>query len=304
VGAIANDLLNGYTLSQAFGRHPDSFDPLFIGMIRIGEAGGLLDEVLKRLAELAAWEMELRAQMNQALQYPLIVLATLSVALALMVTVVLPRFAQMFSSMHQQLPLQTRAILALSRVLVHDGWLLALLAVLGAIAGWRVLQTPGGRRWWDAHLLRLPVVGPLCVQLDMSRVTRTVAVLNASGLPMLDTLTLAAGSVKNTHIQGGLASVLEQVRGGQKLATAMKAAGLFPPVVVQMVATGEETGRMDELLSSVSDYYDQQAAYLLRKLITYVEPALLLIVGLGVLAMASAVLVPMWDMVNIFKAGR
>jgi len=298
---IAQDLLNGSTLSQAFARYPHSFDPIFLGMIKIGEAGGLLDEMLKRLAQLFEWELELKAKITQALQYPLIVLSTLVVALSIMVAFVLPRFAQFFGSLHIPLPFQTQLILAVSRLLTTYGWLIGLGLLGGAVAFWRYVRTERGRLWWHKWLLRLPILGPLFMQLGMSRFARTVSVLSASGVPMLETLALAGESVNNRYIQHGLGNVHDRVKGGEALAKALSQDSLFPPIVIQMVATGEETGRMDELLQSVSDYYDQQATYLLRKLITYVEPALLIIVGCGVLLMATAVLVPMWDLVKLFK---
>jgi MSHA biogenesis protein MshG len=301
VRLISQDLLQGHTLSQAFARRPESFDQTFVGMIQVGEAGGLLEEILKRLAELFEWEQELRSKVKQALQYPAIVLLTLAVALSIMLTFVLPRFAQFFGTLKVQLPLQTRLVLAASKLLLTYGWVLGVGLVVGAVVFWRYIRTEPGRLWWHKTLLRLPILGPLFLQLGMSRFTRTTSALSASGMPILETLALAGESVNNRYIQQGLEKVRDRVKGGEALASALKTDGLFPPVVVQMVATGEETGQMDELLRSVSDYYDQQATYLLRKLITYVEPALLIIVGLGVLLMASSVLVPMWDLVKVLK---
>ena len=299
--AISQDLLNGCTLSQAFARYPHSFDPIFIGLIKIGEAGGLLDEVLKRLADLCAGELELRSTIRQALQYPAIVLLTLAGALSIMVAFVLPRFAQLFGSFHLKLPIQTRIVLALSALLIHYGWLLAL-GLLGGIAAlWAYIRTDPGRLWWDRTLLRLPVLGPVILQLGMSRMARAVSALSGSGVPMLETLALAAQSVNNRYIQEGLGRVVDRVKGGEALASALKAEHLFPAIVIQMVATGEEAGHLDELMRHVSDYYDQQVTYLLKKLLTYVEPALLILMGVGVLIMASSVLVPMWDLVKVFK---
>ncbi len=299
--AISQDLLNGYTLSQAFARYPHSFDPMFIGLIKIGEAGGLLDAVLTRLADLCAWELELRSTIRQALQYPAIVLLTLAGALSIMVAFVLPRFEQLFSSFHTKLPIQTRVILALSHVMTHYGWLAGGAVVIGALAVWGYRRTERGRVWWDHALLRLPVLGPVVLQLGMSRMARAVSALSGSGVPMLETLALAGQSVNNRYIQEGLGGVVDRVKGGEALASALKSEHLFPAIVIQMVATGEEAGHLDELMRHVSDYYDQQVTYLLKKLLTYVEPALLILMGLGVLVMASAVLVPMWDLVKLFK---
>lgn len=298
---LRQDLLEGRTLSQALARHPRAFTPIYLGMTRIGESGGVLSDVLDQLTRLLEWEIELRQQIRSALQYPCIVLATLGLALTIMAVFVLPQFAAMFASFRIALPLQTRLLIGLSHAVSRYGWLMAL-AAFGAAAGavaW--VRSPRGRLLWDAAQLRLPIVGPLILQLAMSRIARVLAALNHSGVPILETLELAAGSVNNRLLQARLAAVAERVRSGEPLAAAMRAEPVFPAIVVQMVATGEETGKLDELLASVSAYFDHQVAHALKRLITYIEPILLLIVGAGILLLATAVFVPMWDLVKIFK---
>ena len=298
---VHHDLLEGRTFSQALARHPGVFSPVFLGLIRVGESGGLLDETLHQLAQLFEWELDLRNRLREALQYPIVVLLTLSVALTVVVTFVLPRFATMFRSFKIQLPLQTRLLIWFSSLLSHYGWLIALLLLAGALAWWAYLRTESGRLRWHTWKIRLPVLGPVFLELAMSRFARVTAALNHTGVPILETLALASQSVNNKRVQATLERVRAKVRGGSSLATAMRAEPLFPAVVVQMVATGEETGRLDELLRSISDYYDQQVSYTIKRLITLLEPLLLIVVGLGVLLMATAVFVPMWDLVKIFK---
>ena len=303
LGRLVQELLNGATLSQAFARHPRAFDALFVGFIRVGEAGGLLEEALRQLAGLCEWELDLRARLRQALQYPAIVLATLSGAVGIMVAFVLPRFAQFFSSLNIQLPLQTRLVLGISRLLSRQGWLVALL-LAAAVGGWlRFTHTSKGRLAWHRRLLRLPAIGSLALEMAMARFAHVLAALSASGVPMLETLALARESMNNTYIQQRIEAARERVKAGESLAAALKATDVVPPVVLQMVSTGQESGHLEELLRSVADYYDQQAAYRLKRLILYIEPALLLLVGGGVLLMAMAVLVPMWDLVKVLKQG-
>jgi MSHA biogenesis protein MshG len=303
VHALLADLAEGHTFWQALARHPETFDAAMISMARVGETGGQLAETLTRLTAFYEWELELGAKLRQAMQYPLIVVGILIVAVASMMVFVLPRFSAFFASLRIELPLATRLIMAVSQATARYGWL-AVLGLIGAgLAVWRLVRTPRGRLLWDRWLLRLPILGPILLQLAMARLSRTVAALTASGVPILETLALAGASVNNEDIQQRLSGVSERVRDGAALSDALEADGLFPPMVVQMVATGEQTGKLDELLAHVGEYYDQQVAYIVRGLLTTVEPILLIVVGAGVLLMAVAVLVPMWDLVKLLKQG-
>lgn len=298
---VHQDLLEGRTFSQALAQHPRVFGPVYLGLIRVGETGGLLDDTLRQLAQLLEWEMELRNRLRDALQYPMIVLTTLSIALTVIAVFVLPRFAQMFESFHIPLPIQTRLLIGLSHLISHWGWLMALLALVGVWAWWQYLRTETGLLRWHTWKLRLPLLGQVFLQISMSRFARVTAAMTASGVPILETLALAGEIVNNRYVSSRLRIVRNRVKGGGSLAGAMKSERVFPSIVTQMVTTGEETGRLDELLRSVSDYYDQQVAYSLKRLITLIEPLLIVFVGLGVLLMATAVFVPMWDMVKMFK---
>lgn len=299
--AMQQDLLEGRTLSQAMSRYPDAFGAVEVTLIRVGETGGLLTEVLQELCRLLEWELDVRSQLGSALLYPLIVFLTLSGALAVLAVFVLPQFSRLFLSFHISLPLATRLLVGLGQFLAGYGWLVALAAASAVAGWWAFLRTPSGRLQWHEHKIRLPVLGPVFLQMAMSRASRVIAALNRSGVPILETLTLAGDSVTNAYIRSRLDAVRTRVQGGEPLAAAMQQEPVFPAVVVQMVRSGEESGRLDELLHSVSEYYDQQVAYTLKRLITLIEPALLLVVGCGVLVMAVAVYLPMWDLVQIFK---
>ena len=298
---VHEDLLEGQPLSQALARHPKAFNPVYVGLIRVGESGGLLSEVLLQLAELLEWEIDVRERIKQALQYPLIVLLVLCGAMGVMAVFVLPRFASLFQSFRIPLPWQTRLLIIISGLLRRYWWFMGL-ALFGAIGGWwAYLRTDGGRLRWHTWKLRLPILGPVFAKLAMSRFARVTAALAGSGVPILETLTLAGESVNNRYLRAKLEVVRQRVRGGGSLANAMKAEPAFPAIVTQMFATGEETGRLDELLRSVSAFYDQQVAYSVKRLITSLEPLLLVVVSLGVLIVATAVFVPMWDLVKVFK---
>ncbi len=298
---VRQDLLAGKAFSQALQRHPGVFGPVFIGLIRVGEAGGLLEEVLRQLAQLLEWEIELRNRIRAALQYPVVVLGVLTLAVTIVLVFVVPRFENLFRSFEVPLPLPTRLLLGVSWCVSHYGWAMGLAAAGLGVGVWRFLRTAAGRFWWHRWQLRLPVVGPLFLQLALSRFARLVAALNHSGVPMVETLALAGESVNNTYVQQRIARVCDRVKGGESLAEALGVDRLFPPVLVQMVASGEATGRVDELLQGLSEYYDQQFDYAVRRLILLIEPALLIVVGVGVLLMAMGVLLPMWSLVRVVR---
>ena len=301
--SVCHDLIEGRSVSQALAQHPQTFPPVFLGIIRSGEAAGMLVESLNQLTQLLEWEIEVRQRLREALQYPIIVLSTLCLALTVIATFVLPQFARMFQSFRIELPLQTRLLIGLSHLLSHHGWLI-FLALAGMVcAWWAYLRTESGGLFWDQRKLRLPIVGTIIVQLAMARLARITAALHHSGLPILETLALVRESIGNRVFQAMLGRVRERVKGGVSLTQAMSQEPIVPPVVIQMVATGEETGRLSDLLHSIAEYYEQQAGYVLRRLMVSLEPILLLVVGLGVLLLATAVFVPMWDMVKLFKHG-
>jgi MSHA biogenesis protein MshG len=209
----------------------------------------------------------------------------------------------MFKSFRIELPLQTRLLIGLSHILSRYGWLIVLALAGLVFVWWLYLRTDGGRLFWHTRKLRLPIVGTIILQLAMARLARITAALHHSGLPILETLALVGDSMSNRVFQVMLRRVRERVKDGVSLTQAMSQEPLVPPVVIQMVATGEETGRLSDLLRSIAEYYEQQAGYVLRRLMVSLEPILLLVVGLGVLLLATAVFVPMWEMVKLFKQG-
>ncbi len=300
---VCRDLIEGRSFTQALAQHPAVFPGVFQGMIRAGEAGGMLVESLNQLTQLLEWEIEVRQRLREALQYPIIVVSILCLAMTVIVTFVLPQFAKMFRSFRIELPLQTRLLIGLSQILTRYGWLIALGLAGLAFASWLYLRTDAGKLFWHARKLRLPIVGTIILQLAMARIARVTAALHHSGLPILETLALVGDSMSNRVFQAMLRRVRDRVKDGVSLTQAMSQEPLVPPVVIQMVATGEETGKLSDLLRSIAEYYEQQAGYVLRRLMVSLEPILLLVVGLGVLLLATAVFVPMWDMVKLFKQG-
>jgi type II secretory pathway component PulF len=299
ISAVAETIEGGASLSEAMSNHPRIFSPLYISMIRAGEASGALDVTLKRLAELGEYERENRARVQAATRYPKMVGGALVIAFFVVVYFVIPNFAKLFRQMGADLPLPTRLMIALNDWLVQH-WQLSLL-LLGSIVGFTVwwLQTETGRFWFDRVKVTVPIFGPLMAKFVLSRFSKVFATLNSSGLPILVTLELSADTIGNIYYAEFVHKVREQVKQGQDVSGSLGRTGIFPPLLVQMVAVGEASGSLDEVLDKVSDYYDQDIDYAIKRLSTLLEPLLLCVLAGFVLFMALAVFLPMWDMASV-----
>ena len=299
IAAVAEAIEGGASLSEALAAHPRIFSPLYINMIRAGEVSGALDETLKRLAELGEYEMENRARVQAATRYPKMVGGALAIAFFVVVYFVIPNFAKLFRQMGADLPLPTRLMIAFNDWLLQY-WLISLL-ILGSMVGFTVwwLSTETGRYWYDRFKVTLPILGPLMAKFALSRFSKVFATLNSSGLQILVTLELSADTLGNLYYAQFLHRVKEQVEGGQDVAGSLGRTGIFPPLLVQMVAIGEASGSLDEVLDKVSDYYDQDIDYAIKRLSTMLEPILLCVLAGFVLFMALAVFLPMWDMASV-----
>jgi type II secretory pathway component PulF len=297
--AMAESIEGGTSLSEAMAVHPRIFSPLYIGMIRAGEASGHLDATLKRLASLGESEMEHRARMQSATRYPKLVLAALIVAFFVVVYFVIPNFAEIFKQMKAELPLPTRMMLIMNDY-IQEYWLASLFMFglgAGAVIWW--VHTPMGRYWWDRLKVTMPIFGPLMEKLTLSRFSRIFSTLYASGLPILTTLELSTETLGNVYFAEPLRQVKEQVKGGQDMADSMARTHVFPVLLVQMVAVGETSGALDEVLEKVSDYYEHDIEFAIKRLSTLLEPVMLFILAGFVFFMALAVFLPMWNLTSV-----
>jgi type II secretory pathway component PulF len=301
-GAIADirrEVEAGSAFSDALANHPGVFSPMYVSMVRAGETGGILEEILNRLALLAEHDAETRARVKAAVRYPLIVVIAVVAAFVFLVSSVIPRFAGIFERFKTELPFPTRVLMGINYAFQHY-WYLILLAI-ATIAGGTIwyLRTPAGRWQWDRVKLKIPIFGALFQKVAISRFARIFSSLQKSGLTMLLILDITAYTVGNVAIARAIESMRESIRQGKTLAAPMEESGFFPPLVVQMVAIGEETGDIDVMLAKVSDYYDMEVEYTLRNLSTMIEPILLLMVGGMVLFMALGIFLPMWNMISL-----
>lgn len=301
IAVIRRDLEGGSAFSEALAKHPAAFSKLYVSMIRAGETAGILDEILNRLALLAEHEAETRARVKAAVRYPLIVVVAICAAFAFLVSFVIPKFAAIFERFKTELPFPTRVLIAINHSVQHY-WYLMLLGA--ALLVWGViwyLGTPQGRWQWDRLKLKLPVFGLLFQKVALSRFARVFSAMQKSGLSMMLTLEIAAETVGNVVISRVVEEMRDSLREGKGLIEPMEASGLFPPLVIQMISVGEETGNIDTMLNKVSDYYDTDVEYTLRNLSSLIEPVLLLFVGGMVLFLALGIFLPMWNMLNLFK---
>lgn len=301
VGKISRDIEAGSTLSESLAKHPNAFNALYVNMVKSGEVSGRLPEALERLATLGEHDEKVRLKVKAAMRYPLIVLAAIIIGFITLIVVVIPRFTSLYAKFNTELPMPTRILLMVNHIFTHYWWLLVILAAASTFLFKRLLNTTEGMAWLDSFKLKIPVFGPLLLNLTMTRFCRISGTLIQSGIPILQILDLVGESVGNTVVSRAISNIKTSVNSGKGMFEPMKQSGLFPPMVIQMVAVGEETGKLDELLIHVSDYYDNQIDYMVSNLVTLIEPMLTVVLGGAVLLMALGIFLPLWNMMNLFK---
>jgi type II secretory pathway component PulF len=303
LASIRRDLEAGTSLAEAFARHPDVFDGLYVSLVRAGEAAGVLDQMLERLAILAEHDADVKSKVKSATRYPKIVVVAVLVACVVMFSFVLPKFMMMFATLKMELPLPTRILIGANNLFQQYWWLGAAIGVGTVVAVKRYLRTPVGALWWDTVKLKLPVFGAIFLKSALSRFSRVFGTLVRSGLPILETLGIVGSTVGNRRIAQVVTEIRSRVQSGQGIAETMKETKLFPPVLLQLISTGEESGKLEELLIKVSQYYDRDVDFLVRRLSASLEPLLLLVVGGIVLFLALAIFMPWWNMVGAIRGG-
>lgn len=298
---VARDIEAGTLFSDALGKHPRIFPEMFVSTIRAGEAGGFLDLALERLATLAEHEAETTARIRAATRYPIFVVSAIGIALLIIVTFVVPKFALLYGAFRATLPLPTRIAFSVGKSLQRF-WYLGLVTIAVVTGAIRLaLREPRIELWWDGIKLRLPVLGPVILKLTLSRWAHILSLLVRTGVPILKGLEVVARAVGNAAVARSILAVADAVEKGRSLAEPMNRDPLFPPLVVQMIAVGERTGELEALLLKVSEHYDREADYAIRTLSAALEPILLIIIGAMVFVLALAIFMPMWDMVRLIR---
>ena len=293
---VRASLDQGRELATAFGRHPTVFSTFYVAMTRVGELTGKLTEVFLRLSEHLEFELDIRARIKQALRYPVMVMAAMGIALVVINLFVLPKFADVFAHFKTELPLMTRILLGFSAWTVK-WWPLVIAGFIGLGLAWRNwVATPGGRYAWDRFKLRLPIAGNIVLKATLARFARSFALASSSGVPISQAMTVVAQTVDNAYIGARIEQMRDGVERGESISRCATATGVFTPIVLQMIAVGEETGELDTLMTEIAQMYERETDYAIKGLSAAIEPILLAIIGGMVLVLALGVFLPLWNL--------
>jgi type IV pilus assembly protein PilC len=295
------DVEQGASLSGALAKHPKPFNDLYISMVRSGETGGSLDDVLLRLADMIEREVTLRGKIRSAMTYPVAVVALVTLIMSAMLLFVVPQFKGIYGQLGGKLPAPTRALLALSDFAKSFWYVLIGGAFALRFAFKRYKRTESGRARVDAIMLRIPVFGSLFHRTALSRFSSTLGMLLRSGVPILQALDIVADTVNNKVLSKAVRDVQSSVREGESIAKPLMGHAVFPPMVVQMIAVGEETGQVDTMLEKIADFYNQEVEAAVDALTSLIEPLLIAVIGACVGAAVVALYMPMFNIINLIK---
>ncbi|WCE30004.1 type II secretion system F family protein [Vibrio sp. SCSIO 43137] len=298
---VGTELTNGRSLSASMRLHSNVFSPLFVSMVNVGENTGRLDEVLLQLSGYYEQELETRKRIKTAMRYPSFVIGFVVVAMFVLNIWVIPQFSSMFSRFGVDLPLPTQILIATSGFFVNY-WVWMLAAIFAAGFGFKLwISGAAGREIWDGIRLKLPIVGSIVNRAQMARFSRTFSLMLKAGVPLNQSIALAAESMGNRFLEVRLMEMKSSIEAGGTISNTAINSGIFTPLVIQMIAVGEETGRIDELLMEVADFYDREVEYDLKTLTARIEPILLVIVAAIVLVLALGIFLPMWGMLDAIQ---
>jgi type IV pilus assembly protein PilC len=295
---VVYDVESGHTVADALGKHPKAFSELYVNMVAAGEAGGILDTILSRLAVFMEKNDALVRKVKGAMIYPGVIISVAVIAITVLLVFVIPTFEQMFASVNLALPMPTRIVIGMSRFLTGYWW-----AVLATLIGTgfmtkRYYATSNGKLNIDRMMLKLPVLGDVIRKSAVSRFTRTLGTLISSGVSILDGLEITAKTAGNRVIHDAIMQSRSSIAGGDTIAAPLAKSEVFPPMVISMIAVGEQTGGLDEMLSKIADFYDEEVDAAVSALLSMLEPLMIVFLGVVVGGMVVAMYLPIFDMIN------
>jgi type IV pilus assembly protein PilC len=295
---VVYDVESGQTLADALRKHPKAFSDLYVNMVAAGEAGGILDTILLRLAQFLEKNDAIVRKVKGAMVYPAVIMTVAVVAIAVLLIFVIPTFQNMFASVNMELPLPTRIVIGASHVLKGYWWAIIGVILISAFGLNRYYQTAPGRLQIDRFLLRFPVLGDVLRKSAVSRFTRTLGTLISSGVSILDGLEITARTAGNMVIHNAVMESRQSIASGDTIAAPLARSKVFPPMVISMIAVGEQTGGLDEMLSKIADFYDEEVDAAVGTLLSLMEPIMIVVLGVVVGGMVVAMYLPIFDMVN------
>jgi MSHA biogenesis protein MshG len=301
LNAVIEQLERGRNLSSALAQHPKIFNQLFVSVVHVGENTGRLDDAFMQLAQYLQREQETRKQIKAATRYPMFVVFALFAALIVMNIFVIPVFAGMFANFDAELPAMTLFLIGMSNLFVTKWWVLIILGMVCFFITRRYLDTKQGRYKWDKLILEVPLVGSIIERSLLGRFARSFSMMLKAGVPLTTALNLVADAVSNSYMRKAIIDMRQRIEKGENLSRVAHASGLFTPLVMQMINVGEETGRVDELLKEVAEFYEREVEYDLKSLTSKIEPILIAIVAAMVLVLALGIFTPMWDMMSVVQ---
>jgi len=299
--AVSDSLESGVDLATSLHQHPGVFSELYVSVIHVGENTGRLDLAFKQVASYLELERDTKKRIGAATRYPVFVLAAIVIAVIVINVLVVPAFAKLFASFRAELPWQTQVLISSSDFILNNWpWLIAI--TVGFILGCRYyIGTTTGRLHWDRVKLRLPLIGIIYERITLGRFARTYAMVARAGMPVIQSLSIVANALGNAYVSAKILEMRSSIQRGEGLSRTAKNSGLFSPLVLQMIAVGEETGSVDDLLDEVADFYEQEVDYDLKRLADKIEPILLIVIAGMVLILALGVFLPMWDLSSVIQ---
>ncbi len=305
VGQVKSDVESGMTLAEAMKKHPKAFDDLYVNLVASGEAGGVLDSVLQRLAVYIEKAMKLKKKVKGAMIYPTVVLSVAVLVVAIIMIFVIPVFGKVFSDMGVALPLPTRMVIGFSNFLSGIGGLILFFSIIGSIVAFRQYRkTSGGRMATDKLFLKIPVIGELIRKVAVARFSRTLGTLISSGVPIQDGLEISAKSAGNKVVEKVVYEVKRDVASGKTVSEPLARSDVFPPMVVQMISVGESTGSLDQMLSKVADFYDDEVDNTVQNLTVLLEPAMMVFLGVVIGFIVVALYMPIFKLGSVVTGGH
>lgn len=301
LGTVIGKVEDGSPLSEALGEHPKTFSVVYINMVKAGETGGILDQILDRLAFQVEKDAEIKGKVKGAMIYPAVITTITFAAFFFLMTVIVPKLQGIFDEFGSQLPAHTRILLSISNFLQNYSWLVILFLAGGVFMFVKLIRTPIGKKRWHKIVLKMPIFGTIVLKVNVARFARTFSSLASAGVPVLDSMTVTSQALNNVTIRQGIEGAIQKVREGEPISDSLEQAQIFPPIVPRMTAVGEETGQVDKVLTKIAEFYEKEVDRVIANLTSIIEPLLIIVLGGLVGIIISSVFGPISNLSNIVK---